>query len=134
MLEPAIADFFRRQGNGNLSAGIQKVAVRAILDELNGPGRLTGIKQANPKAPKRSVCGLLLGGIYTRRSCRGTNPRSSTTQYSLAGAKDWRAVKRPVDGSVSCGQNKIPAKIPPVPLISASGALRRCAGISRIGH
>jgi hypothetical protein len=53
MLEPAIADFLRRQGNGNLSAGIQKVAVRAILDELNGPSRLTGIKQVNPKTPKR---------------------------------------------------------------------------------
>jgi hypothetical protein len=44
---PSIADFLRRQGNGNLSAGIQKVAVRAILDELNGHSRLTGIKQGH---------------------------------------------------------------------------------------
>jgi hypothetical protein len=53
MLEPAIADFLRRQGDGNLSAGIQKVAVKAILAELNGPGRLIGIKQVIPKARKR---------------------------------------------------------------------------------
>jgi hypothetical protein len=53
MLEPAIADFLRRQGDGNLSAGIQKVAVKAILAELNGPGRLIGIKQVIPKTRKR---------------------------------------------------------------------------------
>jgi hypothetical protein len=52
MLEPAIADFLRRQGDGNLSAGIQKVAAKAILAELNGPGRLIGIKQVIPKARK----------------------------------------------------------------------------------
>jgi hypothetical protein len=52
MLEPAIAEFLRRQGDGNLSAGIQKVAVKVILDELNGPDRLIGIRQVNRTARK----------------------------------------------------------------------------------
>ena len=53
MLEPVIADFLRRQGGGNLSAGIQKVALKAMLEELNGPDRLTGIKQVNRNARKQ---------------------------------------------------------------------------------
>jgi hypothetical protein len=52
MLEPAIADFLRRQGDGNLSAGIQKVALKVILAELNGPGRLTGIRQVHRNTRK----------------------------------------------------------------------------------
>jgi hypothetical protein len=53
MLEPVIADFLRRQGGGNLSAGIQEVALKAMLEELNGPDRLAGIKQVNRNARKQ---------------------------------------------------------------------------------
>jgi hypothetical protein len=53
MLEPAIANFLRRQGDGNLSAGIQKVAVKAILEELHGPDRLVGIRHIERRTLKR---------------------------------------------------------------------------------
>ena len=49
MLEPAITDFFRRQGDGNLSAGIQRVAARAMLEEAFGAAKRAGERHIKAK-------------------------------------------------------------------------------------